>query len=424
MNEIIALLNANPEVSDYKINIRRKESDERFYVKGKLETVRHTDTCDKEVTVYVNHGEFKGDSQFLVYPSTTTQQIKELIEEACQKAKLINNQAYELPEGEQGEYAVPSNFREMSAGELMGAVCRAVFSANDLACAGLNSVEVFVNRYTVTVINSKGLNKTQTRFDAMVEAIPTYNGEKQSVELYQQYNFSDYSEAEIQQEIREKLLEVKARFEAETPDYPINCKVILNKLELSELFGNIAYDLNYAAVYAHTNLFKKGDAIQKDPTGDKLQISMEGAYRGSVASSRFDGDGLDLTDIRIVEDGVVVNYYGPNRFGQYLGEKPTGNLRIIHVAPGSVKTSELAEGPYLEVVSMSGLQVDFYNDYIGGEVRLAYYHDGNKVVPVTGISITGSASAVLSALRLSDTVTVSGRYVGPHKAILQEMKIF
>ena len=69
MNEIIALLKANPEVDDFKINIRRKESDERFYVKGKLETVRHTDTCDKEVTVYVEHGDFLGDSQFLVYPS-------------------------------------------------------------------------------------------------------------------------------------------------------------------------------------------------------------------------------------------------------------------------------------------------------------------------------------------------------------------
>ena len=424
MNDIIALLNAHPGVSDYKINIRRKESNERFYVKGRLETVRHTDTCDKEVTVYVDHGEFKGESRFLVYPSTTPEQVKALIDEACQKAKLINNQAYTLPEGEQGEYTVASNFGDMDAGALMNAICRGVFAANDLEHADLNSVEVFVNRYTETVINSKGLNKTQTRYDAMVEAIPTYNGEDQSVELYQQYNFGNFSQEELQSEIREKLQEVKARYEAVTPDFPIDCKVILNKLEAGQLFGNITYDMNYASVYGHSNLFKKGDAIQKEPTGDLLQIYMDGAYQGSIASSRFDADGIDLKSTQLVKDGVAVNYYGPNRFGQYLGEEPTGNLRIVRVAPGSAKTEEFTQGPYLEVVSMSGLQVDFYNDYIGGEVRLAYYHDGSKVTPGTGISITGSASKVLSTIRLADQIAVTSRYVGPGKVILQDMKIF
>lgn len=424
MNEIIALLNAHPEVDDYKINIRRKESDERFFVKGKLETVRHTDTCDKEVTVYVDHGECKGDSQFLVYPSTTEEQLKELIDQAVQKAKLISNQMYTLPEGAKGEYAVATNFADMDANSLMNAVCNAVFSANDLENADLNSVEVFINCHTGTVINSKGMYKTQVRYDAMVEAIPTYNGQTQSVELYQQHNFSDYSEAQILAEIREKLQEVKARYEAITPDFPMDCKVILNKLELSELMSNIVYDLNYAAVYAHANLFKKGDAVQKAPVGDKLQIFMEGAYRGCTASACFDSDGLDLSSIQVVKDGVAVNYYGANRHGQYLGETPTGNLPVIRVEPGSVKAEELQEGPYLEVISMSGLQVDFYNDYIGGEVRLAYYNDGNKTVPVTGISITGSASKVLSSIRFSNEIVACDRYAGPHKAILQDMKVF
>ena len=73
---------------------------------------------------------------------------------------------------------------------------------------------------------------------------------------------------------------------------------------------------------------------------------------------------------------------------------------------------------------MSGLQVDFYSDYIGGEVRLAYYHDGEKTVPVTGISITGSASHVLNSLHLSQVQGIYGRYIGPDKAILQGMKVF
>ena len=424
MKMILDLLKENKEVSDYKVNVRHTESAEYFFVKGKLETVRHTDTFDKEVTVYVDHGKFKGDSRFLVYPSTTEEQLKELICQAVEKAKLISNRFYTLPEKEEGEYQVPSNFEGEDLSALCQKIAGCVFAAEKPAGSALNSVEVFVSRIEHTVSNSLGLTKKQTYYKAMVEAIPTFNGEKQSVELYQQYSFNRFDERVIIEEIREKLQEVKARYEAITPESIPECKVILNKLELSELFSSITGDLNFATVYGKANLFAKDQPVQKDSQGDKLQITMAGNYPGSVSGRMFDGDGMALTDTVVVRDGVAVNYYGANRFGQYLGEKPTGDLPCVVVAAGSATVEDLQKGPYLEVLSMSGLQVDFYSDYIGGEVRLAYYHDGEKRIPVTGISITGSASQVLSSLRLSQAQGIYGRYIGPEKAVLQGMKIF
>ena len=73
---------------------------------------------------------------------------------------------------------------------------------------------------------------------------------------------------------------------------------------------------------------------------------------------------------------------------------------------------------------MSGLQVDLFNDYIGGEIRLATYRDGEKSIPVTGISITGSLKQVLSSIRLSSDLSVCDGYTGPAKAILENVKIF
>ena len=73
---------------------------------------------------------------------------------------------------------------------------------------------------------------------------------------------------------------------------------------------------------------------------------------------------------------------------------------------------------------MSGLQVDFFSDYIGGEVRLAYYHDGQKLTPVTGISISGSVSDVLNTIRFSDETATQDGYMGPKKALLTNMNIF
>ncbi|MCI6433866.1 MAG: hypothetical protein MR828_03710, partial [Clostridiales bacterium] len=66
----------------------------------------------------------------------------------------------------------------------------------------------------------------------------------------------------------------------------------------------------------------------------------------------------------------------------------------------------------------------FFSDYIGGEVRLAYYHDGEKCTPVTGISISGSASEVLNSIHFSSKPAVCDGYMGPEKAQLTNMKIF
>ena len=421
---MIAALKANAQVSDYKINLTAKESYECFYVKGRLETVRCTETCDKVVTVYVDHDGFKGDSQFYVYPSTTEAERSELIEKAVQKASLLNNKMYTLPEKETGEYEVESNFSAYTQAELASKIADCVFAANTVENADLNSVEVFVNRYTDTVVNSRGICKTQVRYDAMVEAIPTYNGEAESVELYQQYNFSTFDTEAVKQEISQKLQEVKARASAVKPDFSLDCKVILNTQELGELFGTLCRELNFATVYAHAGVFHKGDAIQENPTGDKITITMAGAVPGNIRSAHFDSDGMTLQDRTIVEEGKAVAYYGAYRFGQYLEETPTGNLRCIQVTPGSACAKCLSEGPYLEVLSMSGLQVDTFTDYIGGEIRLAYYYDGEKITPFTGISITGSLKQVLASIRLSCETAVDNGYTGPKKAILTGMKIF
>ena len=424
MKNLIHLLTANGQVSDYKIDIHRKESYELFFVKGRLETVRCTDTCDKEVTVYTDHDGARGDSQFFIYPSTTEAELEKLIRDAVRKALLIGNQPFTLPGNETGRFTVESDLSSRSAGELAALIGSTVFEANQIPGGSLNSVEIFLNKHIRSVENSRGPKKEQVSYDAMVEAIPTYNGTEQSVELYLQHNFGNPDPEDITAKIAQGLKEVSDRYIATKPETITDCKVILPEQELAQLCWNIARGLNFATVFSGRNLFRKGDAIQKDPTGDKLTITMRGAIPGSVRSAAFDADGVALKEQTIVSEGVVTDYYGSNRYGQYLGETPTGDLPCLQVNPGSAGEADFSEGKWLSVVSMSGLQVDFYKDYIGGEVRLAYYHDGEKTIPVTGISISGKLSQVLSRIRLSEKTTVYNGYQGPEKAILQEMQVF
>ena len=416
------LLGENKEVSDYKINFVGTESSELFFVGKKLETARATDVCDILVTVYKDHDGKKGESAFSVYESMTEADLKEKIAAAVTRAKLVSNEPYEIVSGKIAQRDVPSNFSDYEPKELAALIAKAVQKADLLVSGAINALEIFVYRHETKVLNSKGVDVTEIKYDAMIEAIPTWNENGESVELYEAYRFTEFDEAEIIAEINEKMREVRDRRHAAKPAEKIEADVVLNMQEAGELFSELAGDLNYASVYSHLNLHKLGEDLQHGD-GDRITITMKGEMKGSDYSAAFDSDGFELADKTIVENGKVTGYYGMNRFAAYLGEKPTGNLRCVGVNAGTLSDDELKKTTYLECISLSGLQLDLYNDYIGGEIRLAYLHKDGKTIPVTGISMSGRLSNVLSSIRLSDKVKVRRNYGGPYKVLLKGMEI-
>ena len=421
MINIEKLLN-NSSLDSWKINGTKTETYELFFVHSKLETVRATDTDAVTVTVYSDHDGKKGQASFKLYASTTEGEALEKIENARAKAALISNEYYTLPSGECLDGEIESNFADYEPKAVAAKIADAVFSSDMLGDGSINALEIFINKYTVTVKNSLGLDKREVKYSAMIEAIPTWN-EGESVELYEAIRTSEFDYGKIKSEMEAKMREVRDRGRAKAPENKLACPVVLPAEELSQLFGELAHSLDYSAVYTKQNPFSEGDMIQKAPTGDKITVTMKGQLKGCTASALFDSDGTTLVDTKIIENGIAVSYFGGDRFAQYLGKKTTGMLSCCEVECGTLSDEELNQKPYFECVSMSGLQLDIYNDYIGGEVRLAYYFDGEKKIPVTGISISGKLSDALSTIRLSSDKEQAGRYLGPKLAAFDGIEI-
>ena len=418
------LLEQNSDVSGWRINETARTSYELFFVHRKLETVRATDTLSTNVTVYVDHDGKKGDSSFDVSAAMTESDMQKKIETAVRRAKLVFNEPYELPEGGEEASELPSNMKDRDPQELGREIADAVFAADTVPGGSINACEIFLYRDTVRVINSRGVNKTQQKHWVMIEAIPTFTEGTESVELYEDHRFTDFDPAKVTAEIARRMAEARDRFTAKKPPVPMEINVVLRPQEISELLELLADDLNYGTVYAHANLHKTGDDLQENGSGDKLTVTMKAQIPGSEDSASFDTDGAAFTDTCVIKDGVAAANYGGSRFGQYLGvEKPTGNLPCVKAEAGTLTENDMKKAPYLECASMSGLQLDLYNDYIGGEIRLAYYFDGEKTVPVTGISMSGKLSAALASLRLSDTVVTEGAYEGPKSLMIQGMTV-
>ena len=423
MKNLKKLLDEFDGISGYRIIENHLTSYELFFVHKSLETVRDTDTTSTEVTVYVDHDGAKGDSTFPVFRSMTEDDIKAKIKTAASRALLVSNQPYELPDKSELDEKLPTNLDEYEPEAFGRMIADAVYAADNVPGGSINALEIFIYRDVTRVVNSRGVDKTQTVNRVMIEAIPTFTDEKQSVELYEDYRFTVFDKDKITAEIAEKMKEVSDRSKASKPGKELTVNVLLRPHEISRVIWDLARDCNYQSIYSHANLHKEGDNLQNGD-GDKLNVTMKAIIKGSERSAYFDEDGAQLYDTEIIKDGVVCGSFGLSRFGQYLGiERPSGSLSCAKVGAGTLTDEETEKEPYIDVVSMSGIQVDLFNDYIGGEIRLAYYHDGEKTTAITGITMSAKLSDVLATMRLSKKTDVSGAYEGPVRLLMKDVAV-
>lgn len=424
MSELKRLLEG-AGLDGWRVSETATESYELFFAHESLETVRATDTVTTQVTVYVDHDGKRGDSTFSVYGSMTTDDLKKKIQAAADRARLVFNEPYELPQGGTLEVSLPTNMDTADMKQLGRQIADAVFAADTVEGGSINACEIFLYRDTVRVQNSRGIDKKQHVCRVMIEAIPTFTTEKESVELYEDHRFTSFEPEKVTAEIARRMREVRDRSLAVKPRTPLTVNVLLRPQEIRSLLTDLAYDANYSAVYSHANLHKVGDDLQAGGDGDKLTFTLKAILPGCEKSSYFDGDGMALTDTCILQDGVVKNNYGSSRFGQYLGVKEiSGDLPMnVSLAAGTLTEEEIQAAPYIEAASLSGLQVDLYNDYIGGEIRLAYYFDGQETRPVTGITMSAKLSDVLRHLRLTANTCAEGAYEGPERLMMRDVAI-
>lgn len=405
----------------YKIVTKTVKTRETFFVGKKIETVRATENNIFTVTVYSKNKDGSlGDSTFPVYESMDENALKVAVKNAVGRAELVHNKAYELEKGGKEEYEISSDMKNTDQKEIADKVASAVWKAKTVDGGNINALEIFVTEEKTQVKLSTGLDKTQKIYKISVEAIPTHTDERESVELYQWFSLTELDGDKITSEIERKLKEVYDRHNA-VKGKKATITVALRPAEIADLVFSLADVISYAAKYQQRNAFDLGEDLQKDGTGDKLNITLKGIINGSSHSAFFDADGVTLKDRTLVKDGKVVSLWGSSRFGQYIGEKDiTGVLSCLSLGSG---TANKNKDRFLECASLSGLQVDIYNDYIGGEIRLAYLHEGDKVTPVTGISMSGKLSEVLPYLTLTSDKVTEGSYEGPSLMFLKDMQI-
>ena len=310
MKKLINILESK-KLDGYFIEEVNRETYQLYFVKENVETVRAGEFKDITVTVFVKHDEKLGDAKVNISPSSSEDEINSIIDNAISNALNVFNEPYELVKDEKCEFKGENK----SLKEIAEDIKEGIFSVKNENGAKLNATEVFVNKINRHVLNSNGLDKLDTRYSCMIETIPTLDKENESVEIYAQKNFSDFTKEEISNYIREKLYEVEARANAKKMKLDEVLDVTIREEEISNILEEYTWDLTYNALYSHSNVLNVGDEIQKG-SGDKITITMKNKVPGCSSSVEFDGEGSSFKETVIIKDGKVVNNYGGNRYSQ------------------------------------------------------------------------------------------------------------
>lgn len=393
---------------------------EQFYVLQKLETIRKVETKEFVITIYKefeeNNQKLLGNYSFIVNHNISKKQLEKLLDEALEASQYIKNEYYELVKSDKKKSYKEKN-KPLAPFSLLQTIAKTFISSSNDKCM-FNSLELFYNENIIHLVNSEGVDYKKEISDITIEAIPSYKDETIKTELYRMYKYDNYNEEKIKQDSKNAIEEVLMRAQAKQNIYKGKLNVIIKDENACEMFRELISTLNYNSVYTKSNYKQIGEDLQENPKS-KLNISLIPSRKADF----FDSDGVLINETVIVSSGKIIDYYGNNRFAYYLNLKPNGTPQKIKVKAGNKKNEEIRTQPYIEIIDMSGIQLDLYASYIGGEVRLAKYFDGTNTYAISGFSFSGNLQQAINTLELSKETTDIQGYVGPKYILLKDMEI-
>ncbi len=385
------------EVSDVK-----KNGWEFYFIRHELDQHRAKNVEHINVKVYqlTDEGDSIGFASSEIAPTASEQEIEKLVSDLSYRATLVKNRPFTLtpPAADQVSDGKASDIADISADFI-----RTMSELPETEGEDINSYEIFVSDVSRRLITSTGIDSTEHYPSSMIEVIVNARREGHEIELYRCYDSGTCDAAGLKRDLQKTMNYGRDRLIAGPT--PINGKsdVLFSGSDACQIYRYFSERMNAALVYRQMSDYEIGKPICEEFTGDRVTVKAMRELVNSSENHAFDEEGAVIRDTVMIEDGVAKQFVGGRMFSSYLGLENSFNPTNIEVTGGSRSEEELRSGNYLEVVEFSDFQVDEITGDIFGEIRLAYLHDGDKTVPVSGGSISGSMNDFVGSMLMSKT---------------------
>ncbi len=374
------------------------EAWEFYFVKHELDQNRVRDVEHINVVVFrkMEDGKLLGSASEEISPTATEEEAKKIIADLYERASYVKNPYYELTK--QSEQLKNQEFDPKDIAQSFIEVFNEI---PETATEDINSYEIFAEKIKKRYVNSEGVDMTVTYPKSMVEVVVNARNEKHEIELYNMYNSGTCDKEALKKEIALSLKYGKDRLDTKPTPALKKADLVLSTSDAINVCKWVAMRMNAAMVFRKMSKWEIGKPICDDVKGDTFTLKSVKELPNSARNIGMDSEGSIVRDMDIIRDNVPQNYWGDRQFSYYLGVKDSFMPNNYELEGGSHSEEELRSGTFLEVVEFSDFSVDNFTGDIAGEIRLGYYHDGDKVTVVSGGSVSGSLPELIKDIRFS-----------------------
>ena len=411
------------QVSDYRLVETICHSKELFFITKKLDLSRAKQVRKWTVTVYEDHDldgkMYRGSATMQFYPTMTKTEMEAGLQQLKEMARLGRQDPYRLPSGSTVSQTLPSEV------ELMPDVLKMMLELPEENGISINSFEIFSQHYTRRIINSRGVDVTFYYTDHEVELVLNARNDKEEVEIYEDYRFGKPSEVVLSRAMTRAMRQAADRLQARPcTAMPEGTSIVLSGKDVVTLFSFYLNQLSAARIYQKYSHQQIGQPITEQMAVEPWQLEGLKQLENSNQNFTFDDDGRPVKDVLLVKDGIVEHFFGSHQHLSYLGIQDGTSVYNFKVSGGKLSREELEAMRYLEIVDISSFSVDPLTGDFAGEIRLAYYHDGNgQTTAYTGGSFSGNLKQMGHLMRLSQDLTKYNCAVVPEFVVLPDVNL-
>ena len=379
----------------WEVTDQEEKGWEFYFIRHSLDQHRVRNIRSLSVKVYRKFDDCLGSAKASIPPDASEEEMRRTVDGLCRDASYVRNPFYTLnkPAGE----AAGNEAEEIDPAAVSRDFIQTLASVPETETEDLNSYEIFVTGIRRRFLNSEGIDVTSVYPASMVEAVVNARRNGHEIELYRLLKSGTCDREQLTRELSEALAYGRDKLIASPTPALEKADVVFSTDPARELYSYFLSRLETGMVYRGMSDWKIGDTVAPD----NLTLQAVRTLPNSSWNMPYDEEGAPVRDLILIDRGKAVSYWGSRQFSQYMKLDSSFNVYNFAVSGGTESAGELRTGDYLEVVEFSDFQVDEITGDIAGEIRLAYLHQGGRVTPVSGGSVSGSMPELAGSMRFS-----------------------
>lgn len=282
----------------------------------------------------------------------------------------------------------------------------------------LTAAELFARTQLTHLCNSRGVDAEQTETMIDMEWVVLRRAGDREVESFVELSRRRVDDIKVEGIVAERARHTADLLSAGAPPDYRGAVVLRGETLATFLNAGVIETLASAATrFNKLSRWEIGKPVfGGQPQGDPLNVFANRRLPFGTRSSRFDDEGLPGLRVELIRDGRLAAFTASQRYADYLGVAPTGDMGNLELPAGATSAAELLAEPHVEISAFSWFNPDTITGDFSSEIRLGYLVEGGRRTPFKGGALVGNVVDALANVRWSAETCFYGDYQGPTTA--------